>query len=262
MRVTIDGWRLAPSVGIGAVHSGAKSTIKVSKSPEIIWNGNPYCEPSCVLYLPGYPGAGATIRDFSGEGNHGTINGAIWVREPSGLWVLSFVADANVVDCGNDSSLDLTTDFAIEVWEQIDDTSTSRVTFGKGSVAGNRGYIAPQVNAADKLYGDFGDAAGNWGLNWITTHTFTDFVNYHHIVMTRDGGTVYAYVNGVEVDNTAYATAIKVNTVNLAYGANNIILPTGTTFDGKLALPRIYSRAMDAPEVLSHYNQERHLFGV
>ncbi len=70
---------------------------------------------NCVLHLTGYPPGGATITDFSGQGNHGTITGATWVRLPSGLWVLSFDGD-DYVGCGNAVNLQITNNLGIEVW--------------------------------------------------------------------------------------------------------------------------------------------------
>lgn len=52
------------------------------------------CPAGAVLWLPGQDDAySTTIRDRSGNNNHGTITGATWSRLPSGLWVLSFDGD-------------------------------------------------------------------------------------------------------------------------------------------------------------------------
>ncbi|KKK77854.1 hypothetical protein LCGC14_2849430, partial [marine sediment metagenome] len=46
-------------------------------------------DASCVLWLLGQDDAySTTIRDRSGQGNHGTINDATWARTGQGLWYL------------------------------------------------------------------------------------------------------------------------------------------------------------------------------
>lgn len=56
------------------------------------WNGNLFAPPlyTSKLYLPGHPGVGSTITDFSGNGYDGSITGATWRKLPNGLPYLSF----------------------------------------------------------------------------------------------------------------------------------------------------------------------------
>jgi len=54
-------------------------------------------------------------------GNHGTVHGnPVWtIGKIDGA--LEFDGDGDYVDCGNDSSLNLTNNFSISVWVNVDD---------------------------------------------------------------------------------------------------------------------------------------------
>jgi len=116
MRATIDGWRLAPIVQSSTIHSGAKQAIKAANSPEVIWGGNPYCDPGTVLYLTGYPGTGASIYDFSGQGNDGVITGSTWTTNTRGLNYLSYDGINDVVKVTDVASISALAVVGIELW--------------------------------------------------------------------------------------------------------------------------------------------------
>jgi|GEM_PF-2512163 len=68
-----------------------------------------------VLRLDMNENDGNTVYDSSGYGNNGTIHGATWTTGKFGS-ALSFDGENDYVDCGNDSSLDITDAITIEAW--------------------------------------------------------------------------------------------------------------------------------------------------
>ena len=78
------------------------------------WAGQ---DPSLVAHYTFEEGPGGTVRDWSGNGNHGEIRGAEHVVLPDNKGVvLRFgTADAHVV-CGQGPSLDLTDALTLELW--------------------------------------------------------------------------------------------------------------------------------------------------
>src|ERR1041384_7419120 len=60
-------------------------------------------------------GSGATVNDFSGNGNTGTISGATWTLGKFGN-ALSFNGSTNWVTVNDSDSLDLSTGMTLEAW--------------------------------------------------------------------------------------------------------------------------------------------------
>lgn len=249
MKATIDGWRLAPSVGIGAVHSGAKPTIKVAKSPEVVWNGNPYCGPGCLLYLPGYPGSGAVIRDFSGQGNDGTMTDVTWTRRLSGLWVMNFNGTTSYVDCGA-SVLSGTSDFTIMIWFNATSIGDSEHILKIGEADVNKAISFYFTVTDDLKCGMHGGEETDGGV--ITAGTW-----YCVTLVGTNSGDLELFLNGDSVDT---------NTVgSFDIGATFTLLgkhQAGGFFHGKQSLARVVQAAYSAAQVKRLFQKERHFFGV
>ena len=75
-------------------------------------------DPSCVAYYDF--SRGPKLYDYSGKGNHGTITGATFVSKGRYGPALSFDGADDIINCGNDSSLDLIeNDHTIAVWASV-----------------------------------------------------------------------------------------------------------------------------------------------
>jgi len=257
MRVTVDGMRLAQDWDIGAVSSGLKPSVKVPLSPRVIWNGNPFCEPGCVLYLPGYPGSGSSIKDFSGSGNHGTISGATWVRLPSGLWCLSFDGVDDYVNLGNPISLQITgKEIAVELWGKpitMIGGDAWRTVFMKGD------YTFLGLRIYRDLSGlTFCIRSGDTSYTAVYPTALTSG-QWYHIAGVYNGANVKIYVNGAETVGGALTGNIDSIAEDWCIGAlSNLGRWCNITVDGAC----IYNRAVSATKIAQHYQQERHLFGV
>jgi len=197
--------------------------------------------------------APTTLVDKSRYGNDGTIDGATWVREPSGLWGLRFgpVAD-DYVSCGTDASITgLTTAITVEVWFNAPANADTVVISNQKTDAMPVWRIFIYANLVR-----FDIAASKYALNAYAGNTWT------HVVATYDKVKLRIAVNGVQTDGDAYTTNIVTGTtVELGRRKKN-----DNTYDsyfvGYQALPRIYNRALSATEILNHFNREKHLFGV
>lgn len=228
------------------------------------WNGNRFPPPpaDCVLYLPGLPGTGSVIKDYSGQDNDGTITGATWTRLPSGLWGLSFNGSGNKVTITSAASLNFDNggDFTWEAWVSLT-------------------QYPPDKGAHENLL-------YKSGLYDITFRT--EGVGYGVIAFAfNDNGTLYYFGKRIEFDlltpvhlvctKTNLTSAIYVNgEVPTAHNSGNYAQPQSTTTNlvigystGSLYLyGQVYKKtlhkgyAMPQATALSNYQQERHLFGV
>lgn len=215
-----------------------------------------------VLYLPGYPPMGSTIRDFSGNNNHGTIFGATWVRRSSGLWGLDFDGiddkvsrDADVTGIGGGL-------LTFETWVKRDVIGALHTIFSIGPT-NQTSYFYLQFLANNKIY-TIADVAAVQ-CNFTSTGTFTDTTKPYHLMVVYDGtATMKMYLNGESVAGTA----VGVLTGNLAsmttlmkLGIRGRTTTDTEPLDGQLYLPRVYNADKSALASVN-YNQMKPFIGV
>lgn len=88
-----------------------------------------------------------------------------------------------------------------------------------------------------------------------TTVTFTDTVNYIHIVWTKNGATNHLYKNGVDITptitNTTF-TAFTAGALWVVNGDGGSALPHGPA-DVTVSMPAVYTTVLSPAKVLNHY---------
>jgi hypothetical protein len=178
-------------------------------------------------------------------GNHGTIYGSpLWtVGKVDGA--LYFDGDGDYIDCGNDSSLNLTNNFSISAWFNSDNVEPV-LLICKGNVPAydpggaytvlcvpSNGIIAFYVRDSGNT--NFGYAVTAVSLNqWV------------HVVVTFSDGNINIYKNGVFVQSGVLGTTtIYSNDGPLGIGADG---DGGMLFTGTIDDVRIYNRAMSEAE--------------
>ena len=210
----------------------------------------------CVLYLPGEGDAyGGTIRDISGNTNHGTISGATWTRLPSGLWGLYF--DGNdYVTIADSLSLRNFTSFSIETWLKTASV-VGQCIYSTDSLLSNK-YIYLYQLATGKLRIGYRDDDALEKL--LDSNTAWNDNKYHHILVVRtSGASVEIFVDGVSDGSSAVGVGTG------AFLQADDLKKIGTLWDllsdyftGYLALFRIHLTAVTP----SNYAKERWIFGV
>ncbi len=226
----------------------------------------------CVLYLPGLPAQGATINDYSGNGNHGTISGATWTRLPSGLWVLSYDGTDDFINIdGVLTSISSATAGTFEMWIKVANAtpaaSMNFIVFGDTNVDE---YIQFNVVATTGLLSAACNDAGimQWTLK-TDAQAFLDNT-WAHIALTQDATSPILYINGVAVAQAFSVSTNKTRWFSVCTGIDNgrVGCINYNSFGdvgeltGLTGLVSVYSTALSAATLLSHYNQERHLFNV
>ena len=223
------------------------------------WNGHRFPPPpaGCVLYLPGYPAQGSTIKDFSGQGNDGTITGATWVREKSGIWGNSFNGTSDLITIAHSASLNF--------------TELSYVTWFKfASLASNPSVINKKETTYDQangwhLYWD--TATAKWGFRIGIQNPTSDVVSvstgiwYCVGVSVKGGGDITFYHNGQPVGTTGSVASFVDNTDEIRISKQADDYPGW--FSGKNGvLATLVNVESSAVKFANFYNQSRHLLGV
>jgi len=192
------------------------------------------------------------VIDSSGYGNDGTAQQNTNVLTTGGKinTALSFDGIADEINCGHDSSLDITSAITISVWFRID-------AFG-----GSQQDIVSKENYYRIMF--YTGAAHKDLRSWLTiggsplyirTNEVMSIDTWYHAVMTYDenGGADNwkLYINGV-----LKAFDTQVGPINSAPTKDIKIGHWGGYFDGKIDDVRIYDRALSEHEINVIYNEE------
>lgn len=211
----------------------------------------------CSLYLPGLPGTGATIYDFSGEGNHGTIDGATWTRLPSGLWYLDCDGLDDYIGLGTDTwaDADFATGITLAGWAYADTVNGTNQRFidieTKHSV-----YIEATT---DLLVYEVYDGASKFAKSNGAISTST----YYFVVATWDGTTMTLYVDTVAQTTTGTASAVNLDGSVRPSAIGAFRTGASEFLDGRWILPRVINNKAWSQKYITHiFNQERHLLEV
>ncbi|QQR64991.1 hypothetical protein IPH92_00195 [Candidatus Kaiserbacteria bacterium] len=206
-------------------------------------------------------GSGTTVRDASGGGNTGTLNGTpSWISENRGKAIslngtTDYVAIPNLIQTHR-------SDITIATWFK---TTTTGVIAGyqAGMVgSGPSSYVpAIYIGTDNKIYAQLWDGA----THPITTSgTYTDGA-WHHVALAVSGGNSQSlYVDGSFVGILSNA----ITDFGATYSQFGAGYTTGWTnasggltyFAGSLDDNRIYNRALTANEISDLYNERPKVF--
>ncbi len=227
-----------------------KRSLLVSELDRLVFDPPPVSD-GCVLYMPGLPGAGATIYDRSPYGNKGAITGATWTRLPSGLWALSFNGTDAFVAIGSAGDLQYTAaPLTMICWVSIS-SSKAQVIFG--NLDDSNGYTI-QINNVTNIL----DFFINNGTDKRSTVGLTLNV-WSLVIVTWDGTTVRHYLNGVTNGTNSLTGTITATSSAMNWGRSPV---SGGYLVGMMALPRIYPSTLTATQIANIFSQERNLLGV
>ena len=197
-------------------------------------------------------GSGTVLKDISGKGNDGKIQGAKYVKGRYGT-ALKFDGKDDCVDCGNDDSLNMPgREITIALWMRTDHRKHGayRVISKKVTWTDNEGYeltfradvCAVELSGSGPIF----VSGVRKGLN----------ADWHHIVGTiRDTGT--------DIEGVIYADGKEIErrpTVAFGSGENHLYIGCGKPgrghFTGTIDEVRIYNRALTKVEVKALYKEK------
>ena len=166
---------------------------------------------------------------------------------------LNLNGSSQYLNCGNDSSLQITGSMSAFIWVQATNDPTSNETvFSKYDTNGNQRawQIEVRGGAGNAIRVTLSEDGSTQNVVDATT-TLTDGV-WYRIGFTYDGTDIKIYVNGTEENSLAYSNGILNSTANVIIGALNE--GAANKFDGSLANAFIWNRAITAAEATEDYN--------
>ena len=163
---------------------------------------------------------------------------------PYSKYALSFDGTNDYIDCGNDSSLKLASNFSISVWMKSSNQQSFAVAVGNNSV------FSLQMSATLNKF-RFNVYSSGWQEAYYSLNPIDDD-KWHHVVATHDGSTIKVYVDNVK-GTDASAGAIPSNTAPFLIG----YLPgnAGLYFDGQISNVSYWNTALTQAQVTETYNE-------
>jgi hypothetical protein len=231
-----------------------------------VYAGPDVVEDGLVLALDAanpksYPGSGTTWFDISGNGNIGTlVNGVGYSGDNLGSLSFDGVDDRGTFSSPIISSSSQT----YEVWVKAIPSTTAAQNFGyilhnnsASSIIGNAymaiGY-AGQTLQSREIFAAFNGAWSSMGTGVIgNTTTVTQ------IVLTWDGATQIAYVDGVQRVSQALSTTPQNFSTTTSFG--DFRNSTTRPIIGDIYSIKIYNRALTAQEIQQNFNATKSRFG-
>jgi len=206
----------------------------------------PYNFPTngLVLYLPLWALKGSPIKSVDAYKHSCAITGALW--RPYGRY---FDGNDDKIDCGDDTSLDLTTALTIGCWIR-----TSRADVDQYLAHREDGTLENYrlgIHSTNKIIGVI-YVAGAAKFHLATTVLAQD--TWYLAAYTYNKVSIQVYLDGVtDGAPTAEAGNIDNDDVSLVIGLRPAG-PDDRQFQGDIGATWIYNRALSAAEILHIYN--------
>ena len=187
-----------------------------------------------------YPGAGSTWFDLSGNGNNATLYNTTYSSVNSGVIVFAGASNSKA----HISSLtpNITSTYTITEWVKRDNTSYEFLW--EGNTSGSK----PSIEGNSFYHNNT-----NRGSLTVSTTEWT------YVVAMFDGARTKAYINGVEVIDSAYTTANPTVT-SFTIGARDST--SSLDLNGLIAAVCIYDRALTVAEVTQNFRAVKGRFGL
>ena len=207
-------------------------------------------------FTPSYPTTATTWYDVSSGGNNGTLtNGPTYSTSNGGVIVFDGVDDTLSVP--DNAVLDFTVNLTSEVWINLNLYKDISIINAKGNGGGQiKAYNYLFVGSNTSIAFRFSDGINDQSSPVISKFILPEGI-WGHVVGVLDTTAIRIYLNGVEI-GTATTRTINPNP------NNSPLYISGPTYslNGKIAISRIYNRALTATEVLQNYNAQKGRFGL
>ena len=192
---------------------------------------------------------GLLLPDYSGRGDHGTLIGPpTWVTTQRGL-ALDFNGSGDHVLIAASPTLDIsgTQPRSIEACFQFDTKANFEVIVDASDIANNNLYRFQFDSSPDQLL----QIQIKEAIVSVAAKSATAPVAgvWHHGVGTYDGINLIVFLDGVPGTPVA-ATGINLTLDNVKIGEYH---GGGFNFDGRIALVRVYNRALTPAEARARY---------
>ncbi len=200
-------------------------------------------------------GAGNTVYDLSGNGNHGALkNGPTWTATKFGGaldfdGVDDYVSTPNIIN-------PFSTDFTAIAWVNIDSFTNLDVNGDSLILLQQEGVVGRTWLAFKRIsYGVFRLNSFLGGSTTDTSKNLDSFVGqWHQVAVSVSGTTVTLFIDGVSEGSST--KTMESETSGMRIGSHKNPSTISEEFSGAIDDVRIYNRALSADEVWQLYTNK------
>ena len=225
----------------------------VKNSGDVRLSGQYTSDSNTVLLLhmneSSWNGTADEVKDSSSYGNHGVRSGDV-TTTANGKYGRAGTFDGttgNYINCGHDTSLDMTSALTLEAWVKTEEKGD---IIDKWEGAGdNRSYGMTLWPNTGKLFADLGKDGTNVG--YAAIHGSTDLRDnkWHHVAAVFSRPNLNLYVDGVSNATTvSWDNDIYVTTVDVVIGKSG----QSAYFNGLMDEVRISNKARSLDEMITN----------
>jgi len=227
--------------------------MSYSNGPKMVTNGLVLCVD--VGNFKSCPASNTILNDLVGS-NTFTLSSVTYNAEGS----FSFYNNSipSIITSSANSALDTQTP-SVEMWVKPNTTFQTGIWFEKGFVNTQYALFQEGANLQWRIY------INGVGLSTLstTTATYISTSRWAHVVATYTSGTRRLYIDGVLVNSDTLSGTISTNTNGCSIGMYTASNGSqGYAYQGKLAICKVYNRALSASEVLQNYHANKGRFGL
>lgn len=207
-----------------------------------------------VADYPFFERGGTTLRDISGNNNHGTLTS----MDPATDWILTSqgygldfdttdyvtIPDSDILDFG-------TSPFFVETWIKTTVNNVRQVAVAKVDVTGNFIFeMGTDRTIANEIYCEF-YVSGLFRQVLVVDSSFFDG-KVHHLVAGHDGTAARLFIDGVLRGSSVGAYG-NIDTASWAIGTYGAYSPPFRGWNGQIAKTRVWKKAPIAREIATLY---------
>lgn len=203
-----------------------------------------------------YPFNG-NANDESGNGNHGTVKGAILTADRFNNSNKAYYFDGNgeYIDCGNGTSLQITGDITVCVWVKVQPISYGQVFVNKYAGASIIGWLVEATSDGRVIFDGRPGFAGEMSNSGFSSQTVNDDT-WHFLVGQRQNSIWKIYIDGTLATQRSCSGGNFANSINLMIGVQSDRPSDPAAFSkGIIDDIRIYNRALSDSEIQQLYHE-------
>ena len=230
------------------------------------FTGAPVVDTSLMVWVDAaqtasYSGSGVTWTDLSGNGKNYTLTAGPTYSSTTNGGVITFAGASSQYATTATTLFNSTTTntYSINIW--VYPTGAGQMVSVNGQATPNSGYhyTALEITAAGLIY------FGQWTGGMTTVATSSQSLNaWYNLVLTYNGTTATAYVNGVSVGSSAIIWSAPGASTFFSLMSQDATRMSGATAyaSGSIGAFMVYNRALAADEVTTNFNALRGRYGI
>ena len=230
------------------------------------FTGAPIVDTSLMVWVDAgqtasYPGSGATWTDLSGNGKNYTLTNTPTYSSTTNGGVITFAGASSQYATTATTLFNSTTfnTYTMNLW--VYPTGAGNFVQVNGQTTPNSAYhySAIEISAGGTI------KLGQWtGASVTVIATSIQSLNaWYNLVITYNGTTATAYVNGVSVGSTNIGwSSPGANTFMALMAIDATNMGTGAYASGSLGAFMVYNRGLIADEISTNFNALRGRYGI